>query len=53
VLALVARDKHARSHMLKMGAVPVLEDVNDTYAKHNELIKAETRRAINSLISRD
>lgn len=51
IVASVAKDRHARSHMLKMGAVAVLEDANETYAKHNEKIKADTRRAINSLTS--
>jgi hypothetical protein len=51
IIASVAKDKHARSHMLKMGAVQVLEDANETYAKQNEKIKADTRRAINSLTS--
>jgi len=37
--------------MIKMGAVAVLEAVNETYAKHNENITGDTRRAINLLIS--
>jgi hypothetical protein len=51
IIASVAKDRHARSHMLKMGAVAVLEDANETFTKHNDKIKADTRRAINSLTS--
>ena len=49
IMASVAKDSHARSHLVKMGAVPVLVDVNETFAKHNEKIKGDTQRALNSL----
>ena len=49
IMASVAKDSHARSHLIKMGAVPVLVDVNETFAKHNEKIKGDTQRALNSL----